>query len=399
MATGAVSPLMTAILDPEWWRSNPQESYRRLLDHPGLWRDEASGIWAVARHADVLTVERDARTFASRAGDDGQYRLQPSEFEATMISKNDPEHLEQRRLINRRFTPGAMRSHVEHFESLITDLIDRATDEQAAHGSVEVVDALAAQLPCRVTAELLGFGTERWREVKSWSERQMRIDRRFDEPAIYQDLHDSIHEWAAVMAEVLPERAVDPQDDLFSDWLRAGMDPGTMVQETGLMIAGGAETTRTVIAHGLRTFCDHPEAWEHLAEHPDAVDAAVEELIRWVTPLNNMFRTASVDTEVAGTPIAAGDRLALVYPAANRDPAVFDDPDTFDIARSPNHHVAFGHGTHFCLGANMARAELRLLFGELSRRWTNLRVISEPDIEANIFARAVERFQIGFDLR
>ena len=316
-----------------------------------------------------------------------------------MISKNDPEHLEQRRLINRRFTPGAMRSHVEHFESLVTDLIDRAIEDEAVHGSVEVVDALAAQLPCRVTSELLGFGTERWREVKSWSERQMRIDRRFEEPAIYQDLHDSIHEWAAVMADVLPQRAADPQDDLFSDWLRAGMDPGTMVQETGLMIAGGAETTRTVIAHGLRTFCDHPDAWEQLAEHPDAIDSAVEELIRWVTPLNNMFRTAGVDTEVAGTQVRAGDRLALIYPAANRDPAVFDDPDTFDIARSPNHHVAFGHGTHFCLGANMARAELRLLFRELSRRVTELQVVSEPEIEPNIFARAVKRFEIAFTVR
>ncbi len=134
-------------------------------------------------------------------------------------------------------------------------------------------------------------------------------------------------------------------------------------------------------------------------QQPEAVDDAVEELIRWVTPLNNMFRTAAVDTEVAGTPIAAGDRLALVYPAANRDPAVFTDPDVFDITRSPNHHVAFGHGTHFCLGANMARAELRMLFVELSRRITDLQVVSEPVVEANIFARAVQEFEIAFAVR
>lgn len=398
MGTTTIHPV-TNILDPEWWRCDPQESYRQLLAHPGIWRDEASGIWAIARHTDVLAVERDPATFVSRSGDDGQYRLEPSESEATMISKNDPEHLDQRRIINRRFTPGSMRSHTEHYEQLINAMIDRAIDEQAEHGSVEIVDALAAQLPCRVTAELLGFGQERWREVKSWSERQMRIDRRFVEPAVYQDLHDSIHEWAAVMAEVLPERAVDPQDDLFSDWLRAGMDPSTMVQETGLMIAGGAETTRTVIAHGLRILADHPDDWEHLANHPEAIDAAVEELIRWVTPLNNMFRTAAVDTEVAGTKISAGDRVALMYPAANRDPAVFESPDTFDIRRSPNHHVAFGHGTHFCLGANMARAELRLLFRELTRRLTNVQVAVEPSVEANIFARAVTSFEVTFTVR
>lgn len=396
--SGADAP-NTQILEPTWWQSNPQESYRKLREYPGLWRDEASGIWAIARHADVLAVERDPTTFVSRAGDDGQYRLEPSEAEATMIAKNDPEHLDQRRIINRRFTPGSMRGHTEHYESLIGSLIDSAINERAERGSVDVVDAWAAQLPCRVTAELLGFGSDRWREVKSWSERQMRIDRRFVEPDIYQDLHDSIHEWAAVMAEILPERAADPQDDLFSDWLRAGMDPSTMVQETGLMIAGGAETTRTVIAHGLRALADHPADWEHLAENPEAIDAAVEELIRWVTPLNNMFRTAATDTEVAGTALSAGDRVALIYPAANRDPAVFDAPDTFDIRRSPNHHVAFGHGAHFCLGANMARAELRLLFRELTRRLTDVRVITEPDVEANIFARAVKSFEVSFTVR
>lgn len=389
----------TRLLDPEWWRTDPQSTYRELVALPGLWRDEDSGIWAIARHADVLAVERDPVTFVSRQDGAGHYRAQPSEFEATMISKNDPEHLDQRRIINRRFTPGAVRKHTEHYEELIAGLIDRAIDEQRKRGAVEVVDALAAQLPCRVTAELLGFGPERWREVKSWSERQMRIDVRFEQPEIYQDLHDSIQEWAAVMAELLPQRAADPQDDLFTDWLRAGMDPGTMVQETGLMIAGGAETTRTVIAHGLRTFCDHPDAWEFLAAHPEAVNDAVEELIRWVTPLNNMFRTATTDVEISGSRIGAGDRVALVYPAANRDPAVFDEPDRFDIRRSPNHHVAFGHGTHFCLGANMARAELRLLFGQLSRRITDLEVVSEPDVEPNIFARAVRSFDLAFTVR
>lgn len=389
----------TRLLDPEWWRTDPQAAYRDLLAYPGLWRDEDSGIWAIARHADVLAVERDPVTFVSRLDDAGHYRAQPSEFEATMISKNDPEHLDQRRIINRRFTPRAVGEHTDHYQELISGLIDLAIEEHDDRGAVEVIDALAAQLPCRVTAELLGFGTERWREVKSWSERQMRIDVRFEQPEIYQDLHDSIQEWAAVMAEVLPERATVPQDDLFTDWLRAGMDPGTMVQETGLMIAGGAETTRTVIAHGLRAFCDHPDDWEHLAAHPEAINEAVEELIRWVTPLNNMFRTATTDIEIAGTRIRSGDRVALCYPAANRDPAVFDDPHVFDIRRSPNHHVAFGHGTHFCLGSNMARAELRMLFGELSRRVTDLRVVTEPEIESNIFARAVKRFDLAFTVR
>lgn len=389
----------TNVLDPTWWQSDPQEDYRLLLEHPGLWRDEGSNLWIAARHADVLAVERDPATFASRGGEEANYRLEPNPLETTMISQDDPQHLEQRRMVNRRFTPRAVREHADHYRTLVAELVDGAIDQNTSKGSAEVVETMAAQLPCRVTAELIGFGTERWREVQSWSERQMRIDRRHVEPELYEDLHRSIHEWVLVMQELLPQRAAEPADDLFSDWLRAGMAPETMVQETGLMIAGGAETTRTVIAHGLRALVDHPDQWEYLAQDPARVTVAVEELIRWVTPLNNMFRIATTDTEIAGTSISAGDRIALVYPAANRDPAVFDEPDRFDVTRDSNPHLAFGHGTHFCLGANLARLELRLLFEELTARVTNLRVVTEPDVEPNIFARAVRSFDLAFDVR
>jgi len=384
-----------ALLDPTWWQQDPQAAYRDLLAHDGLWQDEASGYWCIARHGDVLAVERDPVRFSSKE----HYRVEPSPGETTMISQDDPEHLAQRRLINRKFTPRATREHGDHYRSMVSSMVDESIASHKTDGSVEVVDAWAAQLPCRVTAELIGFGQERWREVKSWSERQMRIDRRFVEAELLEDLHASIEEWAAVMQEVLPERAVEPQDDLFTDWLRAGMDPMTMVQETGLMIAGGAETTRTVIAHGLHVLADHPDAWEAMAVDPSLVPDAVEEMIRWVTPLNNMFRRVTTDTEFSGTALAANDRVALIYPAANRDPRVFDEPDRFDIGRNPNPHLAFGHGAHFCLGANLARIELRLLFEELTQRITNLRVVSEPDIEANIFARAVKSFDLTFDLR
>ena len=383
------------LLDPQWWRADPQHAYRDLLAHDGLWPDPDSGYWCVARHADVLAVERDPVRFSSEA----HYRVEPSPGEATMIAQDDPGHLAQRRMVNRRFTPRATRCHEDHYRSLVSTLVDQAIAAHAVDGSIEVVDALAAQLPCRVTADLIGFGQERWRDVKSWSERQMRIDRRFVEPALLEDLHASIEEWAAVMREILPERAVDPRDDLFSDWLGAGMDGMTMVQETGLMIAGGAETTRTVIAHGLRVFVDHPAEWDALRADPSLIPGAVEEMIRWVTPLNNMFRRVTTPTALAGTELGAGDRVALIYPAANRDPAVFEDPEKFDIGRDPNPHLAFGHGTHFCLGANLARLELRLLLEELTARVTKLHVVNEPDVEPNIFARAVRSFDLSFELR
>lgn len=154
-----------------------------------------------------------------------------------------------------------------------------------------------------------------------------------------------------------------------------------------------------MIARALRTFCDHPDQWEAMAADPGLVPGAVEEMIRWVTPLNNMFRTAAADTEVGGRAIAEGDRLVLLYPSANRDEAVFADPFRFDITRSPNPHLGFGFGTHFCLGASLARYELQLLFTELSHRFTNLRVVTEIDGEENIFANAVRSLTLGHDRR
>ena len=172
-----------------------------------------------------------------------------------------------------------------------------------------------------------------------------------------------------------------------------------LIDETGLVISGGAETTRTTIARSLAVFSEHPDQWEALAADPSLVPGAVEEMVRWVTPLNNFFRTAVAPTTIGEVEIAEGDRVILLYPSANRDEAVFDDPYRFDVRREGNNHVAFGFGTHFCLGAPLARFELRLLMERLTRRITNLRVLEAPDIEPNIFASTVRSFRLGFDRR
>ncbi|HET7722363.1 MAG TPA: cytochrome P450, partial [Acidimicrobiales bacterium] len=162
---------------------------------------------------------------------------------------------------------------------------------------------------------------------------------------------------------------------------------------------GGAETTRTAIARGLAVLADHPDQWEAAAADPALVPGLVEEVIRWVTPLNNMFRRVLSDDHIGAQAVSEGDRVMLAYPSANRDESVFDDPFRFDIRRDPNPHVAFGQGTHFCLGANLARLELRVLFGKLTRSWTNLRVLDGPDIEPNIFAGVVRSMRLAFDRR
>jgi cytochrome P450 family 142 subfamily A polypeptide 1 len=209
----------------------------------------------------------------------------------------------------------------------------------------------------------------------------------------------AIQEFSPIMQGISDERRGCPAHDLISVWTEAGFDPLTMMHETGLFIAGGAETTRTVIARGLAVLAEHPDQWDAAGEDPSLVPGLVEEVIRWVTPLNNMFRRVVTDDRIGDQPVKAGDRVMLAYPSANRDEAVFADPFRFDIRRDPNPHVAFGQGTHFCVGANLARLELRMLFAELTRRWTNLRVVEPMDLEPNIFATAVRSLTLAFTPR
>jgi cholest-4-en-3-one 26-monooxygenase len=360
-----------------------------------VWRDDANGLWAVVRHAEVLYVERASTVFRSRPG----YRSFENHDEADMIAKDDPEHLAQRRIVSAKFAPRSVQAMTPLLAGLIDELVGDAVTVVGRDGSVEVVEAIAAQLPSRLTARLLGFPEDRWRDIKSWSERLMRIDAAPADMEIAMGLIGAIQEFAAVIDETATTRRGCPADDLVSSWVAADMDELTMVHETGLFISGGAETTRTVIARGLRVLADHPEQWEATAADPALIPGLVEELLRWVTPLNNFFRTAETDTQIGGQPVAAGDRICIVYPSANRDERVFDEPFRFDIRRDPNPQVAFGHGTHFCLGVNLARTELRMLFGALTQRITNLRVVTEPDIEPNMFAGAVRSFRLAFDPR
>jgi cytochrome P450 family 142 subfamily A polypeptide 1 len=386
------------LLDPEFYRSNPHEAYTWMRAHEPVYRDDANGLWAITRHADVLDVERRSDVFLSGPG----YRALPSPDETNMIAQDDPRHQQQRRLVSREFTPAAVRTRADEIRDLVTSILDKALDEGA--GELEVIDQLAAQLPARLTSRLLGFPEGQWRDLKSWSERLMRLDTMDKDPEVAMGVVTACFEFNTQLDDLLAARTGGPMDDLLSTWANAEIDGEpldrmSVFHETGLFISGGSETTRTVIAHGLRVLCDHPDQWELLAERPDAVPAAVEELLRWVTPLNNFFRTAAVDAEVGGQAIAAGDRIILLYPSANRDEAVFDEPFRFDVTRNPNHHVAFGYGTHFCLGANLARQTLRILFEELPRRITALTAVREPDVEPNLFARAVRSFTLGYEAR
>ncbi len=377
------------LCDPEFYRSaGMHDAFTWMRANEPVYRDDANGLWAVTRHADLLDVERRSDVFVSGRG----YRRNWEPTENNMIASDDPVHHEQRRLVSRGFTPKAVRRHEDVLAELIDELLDRID------GEIEVVDALAAQLPARMTARLLGFPEDNWRELKSWSERLMRLDTALEDPTVEMAVGLACMEFNQQLIDMVPARRECPVDDLVSAWANA-YEHDKVFNETGLFIAGGAETTRTAIAHGLRAFADHPDQWDRLAAEPELVPSAVDEIIRWVTPLNNFFRTAVEHSTIGEQAVADGDRVILLYPSANRDEAVFEDPFTFDTTRKPNPHVAFGYGTHFCIGANFAKYELVMLFAELTRRFTAPEVVTEPEVEPNIFARAVRRFDLSLTPR
>jgi cytochrome P450 family 142 subfamily A polypeptide 1 len=381
------------LLDPQFYGDIDamHETFRELRATDPVHRDERNGLWGVTRHADVLDVERRDHVFSSR----GAYRSMVNPDETNTIALDDPEHAAQRKLVARRFTPKAVRGMTVLIRRVVDELLDAALER----GRIEVVTDLAAAFPARLTAHLLGFPEERWPDIRTWSERLMRYDAVEKDPDALMGMMTAIQEFNQLLVETAAERSACPADDLISVWTGSGMEPMTMFHETGLFISGGAETTRTVIARGIRALCDHQDQWERMAAEPKSIPIAVEEIIRWVTPLNNFFRVTTEDSTIADVPVASGDRVILLYPSANRDETVFADPYRFDTTRDPNPHVAFGFGTHFCLGASLARLELRILFEQLTQRLTNLEVVTEPDIEPNIFVGAVRSFELAFGAR
>lgn len=398
MPTVAVPHLDANTLDPAFWvdLDAMHETFRVARAEGPIARDEANALWVALGHRELQEIEGRSDVFVSGQG----YRSFFAPGEDNMIALDDPQHAEQRKLVSRRFTPKAVRALEPYLASLIGELIDGFASE----GELEVISQLAAPLPARLTAHLLGFDESRWSDIQRWSELLMRYDSALYDEEAQAGFMQAILEFSPVLFETVGARTAEPADDLVSVWAHAEAQgcPYTaqmLVNETGLVISGGAETTRTVISRGLAVLAEHPDQWEAMAADPSLVPGAVEELIRWVTPLNNFFRTAVSEATVGDVSFAPGDRVLLAYPSANRDERVFDDPYRFDIRRHPNPHVAFGFGTHFCLGASLARFELNLLFRELSQRFTNLRVVEGPDLEANIFVGAVRSLRLGFDVR
>ena len=394
--TDPTGRLVVDLLDPDLYQRNPHDVWAWMRANEPVYRDRRNGLWGVTRHADLKEVERVSSVYVSGQG----YRAIWAPDEINMIAQDDPRHRQQRMLVQPYLTGSAAQRRADEVQALVQELLDTSFNGDP----VELVQAFAGQLPARLTCNLLGYPEEMWPQIKSWSERLMRVDMRDRDGDTFVDFFNANIEFATALMPIAQSKAGCPAHDLIGEWVNATIDgerlpPAAIVHEVGLFIAGGAETTRTAISHGLRAFVDHPDQWEAMAADPSLVPGAVEEVLRWVTPLNNMFRRAAVDTVLGGQEIRRGDRLIMLYPSANRDEDVFTDPFTFDIRRDPNPHLAFGFGTHLCAGTNIARAVLTAAFTQLSQRITGLTAVTEPDVEPNIFARAVRSFTLGYTLR
>jgi cytochrome P450 family 142 subfamily A polypeptide 1 len=263
------------------------------------------------------------------------------------------------------------------------------------------VGDLAAPLPAMTIGWLLGFEDDRWPELLAWSERTIALGGgpRYmnDDGAL------AAMEFAAAAAELHGEKVRCPADDIMTIWTQAEvggetLSLDTVISDALLLLDGGAETTRTVIARTILNLIDHPDQWERLRDGADLA-VATEEFIRYVTPIHNMCRVAVRDTEVAGQRIDAGQQLVLMYSSANRDASHFTDPEQLDVTRQPNNHLSFGFGTHFCLGAALARLEIRVFFEELIRRVRSFRLVdgTEPVEMPNSFVYGLRSAQVAFE--
>jgi len=379
------------LLDPHFHVGDPHPAYRWMRDNEPVYHDEKNALWGVARMEDLRSVERRADVFVSSRG----YRSLHTPAEVSMISKDDPAHAEQRKRIADRFTPRA----VSRREAEIRELIVRCIERVRPWGVTEVVHALAARIPAILTCRLLGFPDTDWVRLDDWSSKLMRIDNVMRDVGQLHDSMLAMIDLGEAARAVFDERKRTPRDDLISVWAHASLGGKPMPFETvhwelGLVVPGGVDTTRTTISRSLVLLAERPELLAQMAEDPGVVPSAVEELLRFLTPLNNMFRTAAADTEIGGRRIPAGARICLLYPSANRDAASFHQPDEIDFRRDPNPHVAFGLGTHFCLGANLARLTLRVFFEELAARIERVEALAEPVYEANVFIKGVRRFDV-----
>jgi methyl-branched lipid omega-hydroxylase len=362
-----------------------------------------TGHWALTRYDDVHHASRHPEIFSSRPTSTSLNEVPPeiAEFYGSMISLDDPRHLRLRSIVNRAFTPKVLarieQSVRDRARSLVTAMVANHPD-----GQCDFVTELAAPLPLQIICDMIGVPEEDYDKMFRWTTTIMGIGDsdvsvKFDE---FVQVSFEIAAYAVALAE---ERRAHPGDDLTSNLVHAEVDGERLTSDEIasffiLLSAAGNESTRNSISHGMVALSRYPD--ERQKWWPDfdrLAPTAVEEIVRWASPIIFLRRTVTENTELSGTQMKAGDKVSMWYSSANRDERKFDRPWTFDVNRQPNPQIGFGAGgPHFCLGANLARREIRLAFEELHRQIPDIVAITEPAILRSGFVHGIKHLQVGW---
>jgi cholest-4-en-3-one 26-monooxygenase len=358
---------------PVFWVEQKPEAYAGFENSPGY--------WALTRHADVAAVSKNSKDWSSHENG-AIIRFAPDmtrdqvELQGVMLINQDPpDHTRFRQIISRGFTPRGIGKLKAHLEARTRRIIDEALQK----GSGNFVDDVAAELPLQAIADLLGVPQEDRHKLFDWSNQMMS----YDDPDYDGDPEAASIEILSYFMAMAEERKADPRDDLVTKLITAQIDghgalsPDEFGYFTIMLTVAGNETTRNAITHGMHAFFEHPDQWElYKRERPECT---VDEIIRWATPVTVFQRTALREVQVGDVTVEKGKRVGLFYASANHDPEVFDDPFTFDITRSPNPHLSFGgHGAHYCIGANLARMEVDLIFNAIADLMPGISQAGEP---------------------
>lgn len=388
------------LLAETWARRVPHDQFDLLRrEAPVFWHPEPDGpgFWALTKHADVRTVSHDWETFSSELG----ATFIPTQEEETLaqlrlsiLNMDPPMHNRARRLVSKAFTPRMIAKLVDEIDRRAAAVVDSVIDR----GECDFVEDIAAQVPVQMICEMIGLEPEQWPRMFEISNDV--IGARNDPEYADVDAGAAAGEIYALCDAVAEDRRVNPRDDLMTALVQAEID-GERLDNLELdlffisLVVAGNETTRNLINHSLLAMLDHPDQAERLRRQPELWDTAVEEMLRWGSSIHNFRRTATRDTQLRGVDIAAGDKVVIYYASANRDEDVFDAPHTFDIARTPNDHVTFGGGgVHYCLGASLARAEIRATMRQVVERLPDISLAGEPERLASDFVNGIKRMPV-----
>ena len=354
---------------------NPYEMYDYFLEHEPIRFDETNDVWEVFRYDDIVTIERDAETFINGEGIRPNIPPDPG-----MIYQDGELHNKQRALVSSGFTPRQMRKMEDRAHEIVVELVDK----MLAKDEVDIVTDLAGALPSRLIADMLDIPMEKRTAVLNWI--NLIIAGGQGPEYVSDEVNDAFSNFCEHHEEMYQDRiaAGCTGSDLLTIWINAEingekLDESQLLFEHVLLNVGGAETTRSAIAGGLERLSNDQKQYDALYEDPSLIPNAVEEILRWVCPFVNMYRTATRDYELHGKVIKEGQQVGLTYPAGNRDPRKFEDPHTFNIFRDFSKeakHLSFGLGPHFCLGSSLARLEIRQSLEEMTQR---VKRISSPE--------------------